>query len=101
MCLGWRGEVPTSWWPMAEDKLADVLGQRWRTRRGQRQKGGIVLMLDGEVESELLDTWFRSALRKDRFAKSAQLCPCWQAGEAQIPPHRFAVRGAQKTQEHI
>lgn len=36
--LGWRCEVPTSWWPRAESKLTDVLEQRWRAGRGQRQK---------------------------------------------------------------
>lgn len=52
MYLGWRGEVPTSQWPMAEDEPTDVLGQRWRTRRGQRQKEETPSCTNaGEVES--------------------------------------------------
>lgn len=84
MYLGWRGEVPTSWWAVSGDKQTDVLGQRWRTRRGQKQKGGppLVLMLEkwsqlenfcmhvSPLPSEKTD-WL------DQHSISGELCPYW------------------------
>jgi len=77
MSLGWRGEVPTSRWPAAENDPTAVLGQRWRTRRGQGQEGVTLPRANpGEVESvrDFSAACFPPALRKDRFTKSAQLC---------------------------
>lgn len=77
-----------------EDKTTDVLGQKWRTGRGQRQRGGTSLCANaGEEESE--NFWMHvSPLPSERadlldqpiFA--GEPCPYWQAEEAQLPPCR-------------
>ena len=66
---------------MCWDRGGELEGVRGR-------KGGLPPALMLEKWSQFENFWMHvppPTLRKDTFAKSAELCPYWQAGEAQLP----------------
>lgn len=101
MYLVWKGEVPSSWWPVAKDKPTDVLGQRWGNQRGQRQKGGTSPAVMLEKWSQFRILWLRvcPCPQKDLLCRTAlqRTLPLLASRRGSAAPQRQAARGAHPT----